>query len=337
MSLTRWFLVAVLVGPAQAAELKRDTAAAFDRYIRATEAQHAYDLPSGHFFIIDELAEASRRETYARLRRGHIYIEQLHTKEDGRPIPIPGGLVHHWVGVIFIPGANLSQVLGVLQDYDNHKNIYKADVRHSKLLERNGNESKIYIQFYRKSIVTVVINANFDVHYTIFGPTRALSQAYSTRIAEVENPDKSNERELPVGNDHGYLWRLDNYWRVEEKDGGTFLQVESVGLSRTIPAIFVWLINPLARNIPRAVLSNLLNATRRAVEQNAGSMSSIPLQNCGGSIELPASPLMRTENERTGCVVPLNLTVFSFPTAARLWGLTHPGIFSFTRMASGVQ
>jgi len=99
----------------------------------------------------------------------------------------------------------------------------------------------------------------------MLGSKGALSQSDSTRIAEVENPDKPKERELPVGNDHGYLWRLDNFWRVEEKDGGTYVQVESVGLSRAIPAILAWLINPLLKNIPRTVLSNLLNATRRAV------------------------------------------------------------------------
>jgi hypothetical protein len=258
-------VVGVLVAPAQAAELKPDTATAFDRYIRATEAQHADDLRSGHFLIIDRLPDASRQGTYARLHQGQIYIEQLRTKEDGRPIPVPNGLVHHWAGVVFIPGASLSQVLTVLQDYDNHKNVYKPDVRRSKLLEHNGNEFKIYLQFYRKSIVTVVINANFDVHYTMSGPMRALSQAYSTRIAEVANADKPAEHELPVGNDHGYLWRLDNYWSVEEKDGGIYLQVESIGLSRNIPAIFAWLINPLVRSIPRAVLSDLLNATRGAV------------------------------------------------------------------------
>jgi hypothetical protein len=270
-SLLSWLVVGVLVARAQAAELKPDTAAAFDRYIRATEAQHADDLRSGHFLIIDRLRDATRQDTYARLHQGQIYIEQLHTKEDGRPIPIPGGLVHHWAGVIFIPGASLSQVLAVLQDYDNHKNVYKPDVRRSKLLEHNGNEFTIYLQFYRKSIVTVVINANFDVHYTMSGPMRALSQAYSTRIVEVENPDKPNEHELPVGNDHGYLWRLDNYWRIEEKDGGTYVQVESVGLSRSIPAILAWLINPLVRNIPRTILSDLLTATRRAVAKSEGA------------------------------------------------------------------
>ena len=275
MPLLRCFMVGMLVTSAQATELKANTAAAFDRYIRATEAQHTDDLRNGHFLVIDRLPDSSRQETYARLRQSQIYIEQLHTKEDGRPIPIPAGLVHHWVGVIFIPGATLSQVLAVLQNYDNHKNVYKPDVRRSKLLERNGNEFKISLQFYRKSIVTVVINANFDVHYTMSGPARALSQSYSTRIAEVENPDKRNEHEFPVGNDHGYLWRLDNYWRIEEKDGGAYLQVESVGLSRSSPAIFAWLINPLVRDIPRAVLSNLLNATRRAVANSQGAASRI--------------------------------------------------------------
>src|SRR5262249_40121983 len=60
---------------------------------------------------------------------------------------------------------------------------------------------------------------------------------------------------------------LDDYWNAEEKEGGTYVQVESVALSRTIPAILAWLINPVVRNIPRTVLSNLLNATRRAVAE----------------------------------------------------------------------
>jgi hypothetical protein len=106
---------------------------------------------------------------------------------------------------------------------------------------------------------------NFDVRYAMPGPTRAVSQSYSTRIAEVENPDEPNEHELPVGNDHGYLWRLDNYWRVEEKDGGAYVQVESIALTRRIPTLVAWLVNPLVRSIPRSVLSSLLTATREAV------------------------------------------------------------------------
>jgi hypothetical protein len=134
----------LLVPPTNAAELKSETAAAFDRYIRATEKQIADDLPTGHFLLIDSLPAPARQQIYTQLRQGQIYIEQLHTKEDGKPIQVPVGLIHHWVGVAFIPGGTLSRTVFVLQDYDNHKRIYKPDVRQSKLLQHQGNEFKVY-------------------------------------------------------------------------------------------------------------------------------------------------------------------------------------------------
>ena len=265
-----WAVAGLFVPPLDSAELKTETVAAFDRYIRATEERMAEDSCSDRFLIMNRLPDALRQETYRQLRQGQLYVEQLHATEDGRSIEIPGGLVHHWVGVVFIPRASLSQTVALLQDYDHYANVYKPEVRRSKLVERNDNEFKIYLQFYQKSIVTVVINATFDVHFGMCGPMRALSRSYSTRIAEVENPGRPDERELPVGNDHGYVWRLYNYSRVEEQDGGVYLQMESVGLSRRIPWMFAWLINPLTNSIPRDVLSNLLNATRKAVT-NAGT------------------------------------------------------------------
>jgi len=260
-------MLGLLAACAQASELKPGTAAAFERYIRATEAQRTADLGNGVALVIDGLPDPARKEAYAKLHQGELYIEPLHSKEDGHRIPIHDGLVHHWVGTIFIPGARLSEVLVVLQNYDNQQNVYKPYVRRSKLVGHNGNEYRIYLQLFQKSIATVVINANFDVHYAMPGPTQAVSQSYSTRIAEVENPDKPNEHELPVGNDHGYLWRLDSYWNIEEKDGGAYVQVESIALTRSIPPLVAWLVNPLVRSIPRSVLSNLLTATREAVRE----------------------------------------------------------------------
>jgi len=231
----------------------------------------ADDLREDRFLAIDRLTSTVRQKTYAQLRQGQTYIQQLHTHAGGNPVQVPGGLIHHWVGVAFIPGASIPQVLSVLQDYDNHKNIYKPDVRQSKLLERNGNQFKVYLQLYRQSVVTAVVNANFDIQYTPLGSTRAMSKSYSTRIAEVANSGKPDEQELPVGNDHGYLWRLYSYWRVEEKDGGAYIQVESVGLSRSVPWAVAWLVNPLLQSIPRGVLSNLLIATRKAVKVSVTS------------------------------------------------------------------
>ena len=263
--ITLCVLLGLSQAAAHAAVLKPETAAAFDQYVRVTEDLQASDLRRDRFFIIDRLPDARRQEMYAKLRRGEIYIEQLQTKDDGKPIRIPDGMVHHWAGVMFVPGATLAQVAAVLQDYDHHKDIYAPDVRQSKLLEREIDEARIYYQLYRKATVTVVINANFDAHFANDGPTRGLSRSYSTRMAEVENPDTPKQRELPVGNDHGYLWRLDTYWRIEEKDGGAYVQLESIALTRNIPLIFAWLVNPLTKSLPRAVISNLLAATRKAV------------------------------------------------------------------------
>lgn len=260
-----WAVSGLLAVPGHATELRPETAAAFDRYIRATEERMGEDSKEDRFLLIDRQPNGRRQEVYAQVRHGQVYIEQFRTKEDGKSIQVPDGLIHHWVGVAFIQGATVGQTLAVLQDYDNHKNVYKPDVRNSKLLERNGNEFKVYLQLYRKSLVTVVMNINLDIQYTLPDATHAMSKSHSTRIAEVENAGEPGEHELPVGNDHGYIWRLYSYWRIEEKDGGVYVQVESVGLSRSIPWVFAWLINPLTRSIPREVVSRLLNATRAAV------------------------------------------------------------------------
>jgi len=272
-------LVASLLGTAaNATELRPETVAAFDRYIQATEERMAEDLRHGRFLVPDELPDGARQQAYSQLRQGQFHIEPLRTKEDGKLIPVPAGIVHHWVGIAFIPGAAISQTLAVLQDYDDHKTIYKPDVRESKLLGQEGNEFKVYLQFCGKSLVTVVVNGTFDIHYTLLGTSRASSKSYSTRIAEVENAGKPDERELPVGNDHGYLWRLYSYWRIEEKDGGVYIQVESIALSRTIPWEIAWLVNPLVRSIPSSVLFRLLDSTRRAVQSRGGASRSFSIQ-----------------------------------------------------------
>lgn len=260
-----WILPGLVGIPACAAQLKPETVAAFEHYVVVTEARMDDDIHLDQFLVMDRLPDLQRKEAYDQLQRGQIYIEELHTQEDHHPIRIPNGLIHHWAGVIFIPKATLSETIAVLQDYDNQPNIYKPEVRRAKLIERNGNESKVYFQYYNKSIVTVVLNAYSDVIETQIGDARLQSISRSTRIAEVVNPGSPNEHERSVGNDHGYMWRLYSYWRIEEKDGGVYAQNESITLSRTVPVMLAWLINPLTKSIPRGVLSRMLTDTQKAV------------------------------------------------------------------------
>jgi hypothetical protein len=100
-----------------------------------------------------------------------------------------------------------------------------------------------------------------------------VNRSYSTRLTEVQNAGQADEHELPVDDAHGYLWRLYSYWRFEEKDGGVYVQLESIGLSRAVPAIIGWLVNPLLSSIPRGILSSLLGATRAAVAKTGAKAS----------------------------------------------------------------
>ena len=142
----------------RAAELKPDTAAAFDRYVRAMEVRMDEDTGRDQFLVVDRLPDARRTEAYAQLKNGQVYIEAMSAREGDRPIKVPSGLIHHWAGVIFIPKATFSEVTEVLRDYDCHEETYKPQIRESKLIERNGDESEIYFQFFNPRQVQKVLS-----------------------------------------------------------------------------------------------------------------------------------------------------------------------------------
>jgi hypothetical protein len=244
-----------------AAELQPKTIAAFERYVRVTEAQMVPDP----FLRIDALGPNERQNAYAALRRGELYIERLSTREGGKSIDVPDGLIHHWLGASFVPGASLEQALALLQDYDRHAEIYRPAIARSKLLSRDGDVFRVYLRFYMKKVITVVINTENEARFTRLGPDRAQSRIYSLRVAEVADPGTAQERERPEGKDGGYLWRLYTYWRFLERDGGTYVQCEAVSLTRGIPPVLGWIIRPFVTSIPRESLIFTLETTRKTL------------------------------------------------------------------------
>jgi hypothetical protein len=257
-------LIAATVERPHAAELKPKTVEDFDRYVGTTETRMADDVRVGRYLVVDGLPEEARGAAYETLRQGGVFIQRSQAIEED-PVPVSGGLVHHWVGVVFVPGASLNRVLAVLQDYEHYAAVFGPGVQQSRLIRREGDRFTVFLRVYKKSIVTVVLNTTFDDLYSRPTPGRVMNRSLSTRIAEVENAGSKNEHELPVGDDSGFLWRLNNYWRLEERDQGVYMQVESVGLTRNIPFLFRWLVTPLVSRIPREVLNDLLVQTRRAV------------------------------------------------------------------------
>jgi hypothetical protein len=258
----------LLSSPAHAAELKAVTVAAFDAYVRLTEARMTGDAP---FLWIDGLPESQRSAKLQAVRRGQLTIERLQTREAGREIDIPDGLVHHWLGTVFVPGVTVNQAVALLQDYDHHAEIYAPNVARSRLLAREGDTFRVYLRFYMKKVIAVTVNSDHEARFSRPAPDRAQSRIYSLRIAEVENAGTDREREKPVGHDGGYLWRLYTYWRFLERDGGTYVQCEAITLTRGIPMGFGWLIGPFVTSIPRDTLTFTLETTRKRLAQQAGT------------------------------------------------------------------
>jgi len=264
------FLTAAILGialtkPAAAEQLKPETVAAFDRYVQLSEKRMQEELKAGPFLRVDDLPAADREGAFAPLRRGEVIVDRLHTLDQGNSIPVPHGLIHHWMGTAFIPGATLAQTIAFLQDYDNQFKFYGPEVQRSKLLERNGDNFKIYLRLRKSKIITVILNTEYEVKYLAIAPDRATSSSYSTRIAQVEDAGKANESEKPVGNDGGFLWRLNSYWRFLERDGGVYVQLEAISLTRDIPTGLSWLISPFVTSIPKESLIFTLTRTRAAL------------------------------------------------------------------------
>jgi hypothetical protein len=259
-------LAAALHSAASAAELQQKTNAAFDRYVAATEARFAGELrPGGAFLYVDAMNPDARRQAYDQLKRGEILVEKLETKAPGVSPDIPDGMVHHWVGLIFIPGATLAKTLPIVKDYDRRAELYKPDVSASRTIAHNGNDFKMFLRLHQKRFTTVDFNTTYDVHWGAVDSTKVYSNSISTRIAEVKDPAKPDGEELPVGTGHGYLWRLNTYWRFEEKDGGVYLQCEALSLTRDIPTGLGWLLKPLVTSIPKQSLNRALGQTRNVV------------------------------------------------------------------------
>jgi hypothetical protein len=279
--LSVWLVVAIVGNLAMAAmafpaaaagvQLRDDTTAAFARYVRLTGTRNDAELKRGTGLLwIDGLSEAERAAAYAELRRGDVKMQKLTTLDGGEKIKCPDGLIHHWAGVIFVPGASVDDVLAVLQDYDHHAVYYAPDVERSKILARDGGHFRVFLRFRRHKVITVVLDTEHDVNYFRDSLGLAHSRSSAVRIAEVEHAGMATEREETPGDDDGFLWKMETWWRIEQTDGGTFVQSEVASLTRGIPAGLGWLVGPFVTSIPQETLAFTLEATRKAVEQRKG-------------------------------------------------------------------
>jgi hypothetical protein len=243
---------------AEPVQLAPATLAAFGLYI--TEAERAMQPCFGG--LVSSLWAELKPELSQRVRDGQICAELWSGKG---PIHVPDGLIHDWVGAAFIPGSTLAATLSLIQNYDNHKNIYKPEVIDSRLLRHEGNDFQILLRLRKKKVVTVILDTFHDVRYSEISPTRSTCRSHSTSIREIEHAGTAKEVALAPDAGHGYMWRLNSYWNIEERDAGVWLECRAISLSRDIPKGLAWIIEPIIRKLPRESLIRTLQGTRQAL------------------------------------------------------------------------
>jgi hypothetical protein len=242
--------------------LKRETLKSFEAYVREAEGAMGETLRgNGSFLWSDSNSERARQ-----VHEGQIPAQFW----SGRgPVHIPNGLIHDWIGAAWAPDTTVEATLGLIQNYDNHTNIYKPEVMASKLIRRRGNDFQIYLRLLKKKILTVVLDTDHDVQYRRLDRFRWTCQSYTTRIAEVENAGQANEEVMAPDAGFGFLWRLYSYWRFQERDRGVYLECRAISLTRDVPLGLGWIIEPIIQKLPKESLIRTLECTRQALEGEA--------------------------------------------------------------------
>ena len=250
--------------PSHAAELKQATVEAWDGYVRtvnsAMSRRAAGETP---FLWVDESPDLLRRVQAGEvLVAGHDLVK------------VPRGLIHHWMGAMFLRDATLDDVTRVLSDYNRYAEFYRPFVVKSKLLEDTTDRQKITIVMVQKAFsVTAAVEADDEIRVTKLDASRLYSSSNSVRIQEIANYGGRDEQLLPEGQGPGYIWRTFGITRLVERDGGVYVEMETIALSRGIPIEFRWLIKPITEKLPREIMFDTLNKTKAAVRREAEPIS----------------------------------------------------------------
>ena len=239
-------------------DLSAKTIEAFNTYVCRADAEMDETQKGSASFFWSDLNPDRARD----VRSGKIVAQFWSGR---RPTDIPNGLIHDWIAAAFIPDSTIQKVLAVIQDYDNHKDIYKPEVIDSRLIRRTDNDFQIYLRLLKKKVITVVLDTDHDVRYRPVDHGRWVCRSRTTRIAEVENAGHFNERILKPDYGYGFLWRLCSYWRFGERDEGVFVECRAISLTRDVPFGLGWMVEPIIEKLPEESLIETLEATRQAI------------------------------------------------------------------------
>jgi hypothetical protein len=255
----------VMLSPqaANAASLSPITLKAWEDYVDSANARMEQRLKPGSAFLwVDEMPDR-----LAKVRAGEIVVSPVGPQNPKR---VSSGLIHDWVGAIFIPNVSLNDVQQVVRDYARYKDLYQPTVIDSKVIATDETKDRYSMLLINKSLLLkTAFDADYESCYVQVDDRRRYSISRTTRVQEIEEYGGSSQRVLPDGEGHGIIWRLIAITRYFERDGGVYLELEAIGLSRDIPVSVRWFVDPIVRRVSRSSLSTSLQQTENAARSRA--------------------------------------------------------------------
>jgi hypothetical protein len=252
-------LMLAATGPV-AAEPAPAAVTAFNTYIGVVESRLAQQHRLQNGFIVSAASTAQE----VKLRRGELIIEKL-TPATGAELP--GAMMHHWRGTAFAPGATVADFERLLKNFSAYPQYFSPQVIQAKLISQQGDRFHAWMRVRQHHVITVVMDTSYDVNFARLDARHGYSISRSTQISEIDSPGTHRERALNSSEEHGFLWRLNTYWSYEERDGGLYMQIESVTLTRSIPRGLAWAVGPFVESVPRESLEFTLRSACDALRK----------------------------------------------------------------------
>jgi len=248
----------MVVIPLPAADLKPETAAAFDNYIQRFQAElEARSTPDNYLW----LDQHRQQKTLVWMQQRIIELRQSGGEKAG-----PDGVIQHWFGAIYLETATLERARDMLLSYADYKVFFKPQVLDSKLLKRDGNRFDATLRLQKRQVTQVVLNAEMTADFAALDAKHVSISSRSTRIAEMKHAGKadSTRQELPPEDQNGYLWRWNIYWRLVQSDVGVYAEADLITLSRASGAMHPGRLLTGFQTFPREMTEAFFDGLTRA-------------------------------------------------------------------------
>ena len=266
----RCIAVLALLGiqTASAAILSAESIAAWKAYTQAARLEVQQRAGAiGHFLRIDETEGIGDK-----VRQGEPVVFPV----GHNPHKVPSALVHDWVGGTFIPNVRTEDILTTVRDYSRYREFYHPAVIESKLLNKEELRDRFSLVLMNRSLISnTALDGEYESSYVRVDESRSYCITETSRMHEIENYGTAQQRVRLQGEESGLIWKLFSITKFEERDGGVYIELEAIALSREIPASLRWVATPIVCHVSKNSLSTSLQQLTDAVNARIAASAQV--------------------------------------------------------------